>query len=275
MSRHHNPMNAPTSRRQALRLGGVTLGLGAIVAACGDDRTGDDAPGRVGYAPAPEPLGDYAVTDAVLLRTISSVELTALHVYEEAIASGVLGAEESALAESLVDSHQAVADAFGELATAAGGEAWECTNPWMMERTIEPILDVIAESDDPARDYLTMAVSLENWTAATNQSFAERLTQTDQIVAAVEAAALESRQSAVAAIAGGGSEAYTSPALQGEDVVAVDGIVPQYAITSQFGSVAQIELVVGAPDENGTRSSFILQTPAENSYIYEELEPTC
>ncbi len=77
------------------------------------------------------------------------------------------------------------------------------------------------------------------------------------------------------AISGGGSDAYLSPALFGEEVVNVDGIIPQYAVTSQFGSVAQFELIVGAPDENGTRTSFNLQTPAENSYVYEEYGTEC
>jgi hypothetical protein len=61
----------------------------------------------------------------------------------------------------------------------------------------------------------------------------------------------------------------------GEEVVNVDGVIPQYAITSTFGSVAQIEARVGPPDENGNRTSYIAQTPAENSFIYEELEPSC
>jgi len=275
MSRDTNPMDAPTSRRQALRLGGVTLGLGAIVAACGDDRTGDESPGRVGYAPTPEPLGDYEVTDATLLRTVSSLELTAVHIYDEALDSGALPSDAEELVEKLRDSHQEVADRFGELTVAAGGDAWECTNPWMMDRTFEPILAVIEESDDRARDYLGLAATLENLTAATNQAFTERLTETDQVMATIESAALESRQSAVVAISVGGSDAYLSPVLFGEEVVAVDGVIPQYAITSQFGSVAQMELAVGAPDENGNRQTFILQTPAENSYVYEEYGTTC
>ena len=215
------------------------------------------------------------VTDATLLRTVSSLELTAVHLYEEAIDSGALSAEAEELATKMRDSHQEVADLFGELTEAAGGEAWECTNPWMMDRTFDPILDAIADSDDPERDYFGLAVSIENLTAATNQLFTERLTEADQVLATIEAATLESRQSAVVAISGGGSDAYLSPALFGEEVVNVDGIIPQYAVTSQFGSVAQFELVVGAPDENGTRQSFNLQTPAENSFIYEEYGTEC
>jgi hypothetical protein len=270
-----SPLDAATSRRQALRLGGVTLGLGAIVAACGDDRGGDESAGRVGYAPPVTDLGDYAVTDAVLLRTASSLELTAVEVYGAVIELGALSGEAQQLAESLHDSHQAVADAFGELTVAAGGEAWECTNPWLMERSIEPILAVIAESDDVARDVFALAISIEDLTAATHQAFTVQLSESDQRLASAEAAALESRQSAALAIANGGAEAYVSPAVFGAPVEQPGGVIPQYAITSQFGFIGQIQLLVGVPDDNGNRQSFLLQTPADNSYIYEETEPTC
>jgi hypothetical protein len=270
-----DPLRTPTSRRQLFRLGGLTLSAGALVAACGADRGGDTSPGRVGYAPPVTELGDYSVTDVVLLRTASSYELTAVSVYQAALDAGVLDAEGTALAEALLDQHQATADAMGELTVAAGGEAWECTNPWLMNRTIGPILETIAESDDVRRDLLTLAISLENIAAATHQTFAEHLTESDQRIATATAAQQESRNSAVLAIAVGGSAAYVSPAMFGEEVVNVDGVIPQYAITSTFGSVAQVELRVGPADENGNRESFTLQTPAPNSYIYEELEPTC
>jgi hypothetical protein len=72
-----------------------------------------------------------------------------------------------------------------------------------------------------------------------------------------------------------GSDGYVSPAINGGEVPAVDGIPEQFAITSRFGSTAQFELTVGPADENGVRTSFLLNTPAENAYIYNELEPTC
>ena len=53
------------------------------------------------------------------------------------------------------------------------------------------------------------------------------------------------------------------------------GVVLKFAITDRFGSTGQIELTVGAPDENGVRETFILQTPSLNALIYNELEPTC
>lgn len=43
-------LDARVGRRQALRIGGLSVSLAALVAACGDDRGGDTAPGRVGNA---------------------------------------------------------------------------------------------------------------------------------------------------------------------------------------------------------------------------------
>ena len=54
-----------------------------------------------------------------------------------------------------------------------------------------------------------------------------------------------------------------------------DGVPYHYAVSDRFGSVGQAELIIGAADENGARESFTLQTPAANSFIYNELEPIC
>ncbi len=264
------------SRRQAFKIGGLTISVAALVAACGDDRGGDTAPGRVGYAPPITDPPDYTVDDAVLLRTASSLENTAVAVYEEAL--GIEGLDEpvQALFEQLIDNHQAVADEMAALTEAEGGEPWECTTPWLDDRLIEPVLSAIASSDDPARDVFNFAVSLEDLAAATHQVLSVELVSPEAKTATLNAATLESRQSAAIVIAKRGSDGYISPAVVGDGVPTdEDGIPERYAVTSRFGSVGQIELIVGAPNENGVRQTFQLQTPGENAFIYNELEPTC
>ena len=264
------------NRRQAFKIGGLTVSFAAIVAACGDDRGGDTAGGRVGYAPPVTQPPDYTVDDVVLLRTASSLEYTAIYVYEQALALDVLDADTTALVEELVGNHQEIADTMGELTEAAGGEAWECTNPWMMDRLIEPLLALIADSDDPVRDLFNTAVGLEDLAASTHQGLSVSLTEADAKSATLTAAVLESRHSAALVVRVRGAEGYISPAVVGEGIPTDDDGIPQrYAITDRFGSVAQAELTVGPPDENGVRESFLLQTPAENSFVYSELEPTC
>lgn len=264
-------------RRDALKLGGLTISAAAFVAACGDDRTGDAAGGRVGYAPPVEELEDYPIDDAVLLRTASSLELTAVAVYEAVLGTGLLDNDVTALVERLVDDHQMVADEMGELTESVGGVAWECTNPWYMERTVEPLLEAVLGSDDPLRDILNTAVALEDIAAATHQTLTVELDDVDAAAATIAAATLESRHSAFIAAAARGAEGYVSPLIggNGDTPTDDDGVPLIFSITSRFGSTGQVELVAGAPDENGVRQSFILQTPSLNSWIYNELEPTC
>ena len=151
-----------------------------------------------------------------------------------------------------------------------------CTNPWMRDRLIEPLLALIADSDDPARDLFNTAVGLEDLAASTHQGLSVSLTEADAKSATLTAAVLESRHSAALVVRVRGAEGYISPAVVGEGIPTDDDGIPQrYAITDRFGSVAQAELTVGPPDENGVRESFLLQTPAENSFVYSELEPTC
>jgi hypothetical protein len=272
-------MNLDTSRlgrRDALKLGGLTVSIAAIAAACGTDRTGDESPGRVGYAPPVTDPPDYAVDDAVLLRTASSLELTAVAVYEAVLDTGLLDADTTTLVERLIVAHRAVADQMGQLTESVGGVAWECTNPWYMDRLVEPLLETIAASDDPVRDIYNSAVALENIAAATHQTFTVQLTDADAAVETMTAATLESRHSAAIVAVVRGPEGYVSPTINGGDVPSdADGVPFTFSITNPFGSTGQVELVVGAPNENGVRTTFILQTPSLNSYIYNELEPTC
>jgi len=262
----------PISRREAFRVGGVTLSLAAIVAACGEDRDGDTDPGRVGNAPPVTAIPDYPVNDVVLLRTASSLELTAVFVLNTAKALVSFDDDTAALVNRLIANHNATAATMGELTVAAGGEAWNDTNPWIMEQAVTPILATISGSDDVTRDIQTLLITFENLAAATHQNLSGLLSESSQRVAVTMAAAQESRHSATLVLDSFGTANRFSPALVGEEVTrTADNVLPQYAVATQFGSVAQIEMIVGAADVNGTRSTYILSTPAENSFIYEEL----
>jgi len=263
-------------RRDVLKIGGLTLSLAAIVAACGDDISGSTDPGRIGIAPPITEPPDYPVDDAVLFRTGSSIEQTTILLYEAILDLGVLDEAGTTLVGQLLESHRALDKVMGDLTVAAGGEVWPCTNPWFNDRYLVPITDAIKASDNQIRDIYNVAVSFENLGAATYQQYSVQVTKPEQRVAVVNAAALDSRQSAVLVIAVEGSDGYVSPAIDGLEVgTDADGVPLQYAIPWRFGSVAQFELTVGPPNEEGTREDFVIQTPSLNSYIYNELEPDC
>jgi hypothetical protein len=269
--------DARVTRRQALKIGGLSVSLAALVAACGEDREGDTAPGRVGYAPPITDPPDYAVDDAVLLRTASSLEHTILYIYEQVAAEvDGLDPEVQALLDRVGEDHEDIIRTLADLTEEVGGEPWPCPNPWMMDRFVNPALEDIKESDDPVRDAFHLAVALENLAASTHQVFAVGLEDAAARKAALEIAILESRQAAAMVIAVRGPDGYISPQVFGEGVPTdSDGIPELYALTDRFGSVAQSQLIIGAADENGVRTTYTLQTPAENSYVYNELEASC
>jgi hypothetical protein len=263
-------------RRDVLRIGGLSISLAAIAAACGDDRDGSTDPGRIGDAPPVTAPPEYPVDDAVLLRTASSIEQSTIMVYESILELGILDADGTALVEQLVENHRELDGIMGELTVAAGGEVWPCTNPWMEERFLVPILEAIKASDNQERDIYNVAVSFENLGAATYQQFSVELTEAEQRTAVVKAAAQDSRNSAALVVTVQGPEGYVSPAIDGLEVgTDADGVPLQYAIPFRFGSVAQFELIVGPANAEGTREDFIIQTPSLNSYIYNELVPDC
>ncbi len=317
---------SPTTRRDALKIGGLSVGLGALVAACGEDRAGDEGPGRVGSAPVPTALPEYTVDDAVLLRTASSLEHTAVAAYERALElEGAIPEDLVPLVERLIEDHRAVATEMEELTTAAGGEPWTCSNPWLMERLVEPTFELIesnvvgvvledtsmvqvlaeeteindvittaqgditllSSTDDLSEgdeleftrlegnvpdDVVTFATALENMASASHQELATAASDADTRMAHLDAANLEARHASVLAVALQGADGYISPTLFGEDVPPTErGQIRQFAIESTFGKTSQIEIKAGPGDINNVRTSVILQTPAANSLVYNEL----
>jgi rubrerythrin len=271
------------NRRRLLQTGGLTVAAGAVLAACGGDDETESAPGRVGYAPPATPLPTVEKTDAVWLRTASSIKHTVLEVYARTTEMGALDATAQALIDRFAEDHAEHAEALAELTVDAGGQPYECANAWYMERSVTPIFtqitgseaENIALSDDPARDLLTVSNAFESLAAAMYQQMCEVLTVPELRAEVMRIGAEEARQAAaVAMLATGVPDGYISPVLFGEDLVPDEtGLFAAYAIPTQFGALAAIELVVGARNAAGTRATFTLETPSDNSLIYEDM--TC
>ena len=275
MTRSPRPStSAPTiGRRRLLRDGSIVVSLGALIAACGEDRQGLEDPGRVGVAPPRDTLPDVTVDDVVLLRTAQSLEFTAIAVYDVAAGLGVLGADELRLVERFVADHTEHADQVGALITAAGGTEFRCPNPWYMDRIVGPIVEAIDGSDDVLRDVFQIAYALESVAGATYQLFVSKLTDPDLRQAAASIAADESRHAAAIAIAATGSpDGYVDPELVGGDeAVGDDGVPMLFALRSGFGRLGGTSVYVGARDADGARFNITIQTPADNSYVYDHL----
>ncbi len=277
---------APSSRRDVLKAGGLTVTLGALVAACGNDRGGSDEAGRVGNAPPTTEIPNYDVDEAVLLRTAASVEYTAIDVYDRAKAGGYLPDEAVDAAAVFIENHQAIADQMNELCVEVGGEPWTCPNPWLTSRLVDPVMTAIttervvdvgggeqfrSELTDEQKeaDVMNFAEALENLLVASHQSLVTATDYAPSRIAHADAASLEARQAAELAIILGGEAAYVSNELLRED--ATEDTPRQFAIPSTFGQTSQIEIKAGPPDQNGVIQGFTLNTPAENSFVYNEL----
>lgn len=327
----NSPFDIRTDRRHALKAGGLTVTLAALVAACGEDRGGDDAPGRVGNAPSVTAPPSYDVDAAVLLRTASSLENTAIAVYETALGlEGAVPAEMVPVVNRLIADHEEVSARMVALTEAAGGEGWTSTNPWLMERLVAPTLELIQSNvvgvvgldengdlkvqvigqmfdigetvshplgdltatssidgveegdeisftrlqDAVPEDVMAFAQALESLAAASHQELASAAEDVETRVAHLEAATLEARHSAVLAIAIQGADGYVSPALLGEEVPPSARFqIRHFAVESIFGETSQIEIKAGPADLNAVRESIVLQTPAANTLVYNELEP--
>ena len=265
------PTNPTIDRRRLLRNGGLALSLGAIVAACGTNRNGNDDPGRVGTAATAPTLPEAPVDDLALLRTAQSLEYTALDVYDKAGALGVLDEAQSAAVERFVQDHIDHAGRLGQLITDAGGEEFACPNPFIMDRVVTPLMEAIVASKDQQRDVLNTAHALECLAAETYQAITGSLTDANLRKEMMQIGADENRHAAVLAIGiTGAPEAYVSPALVGQEVEPdADGFPIPYAIPAQFGQLGGIDLVVGEPDAEGKRLTVTLQTPAENTFVYD------
>ncbi|MAT07343.1 MAG: hypothetical protein CL424_20140 [Acidimicrobiaceae bacterium] len=257
----------PLNRRELLRNGGLAISLGALLAACGSDRSGPDTPGKIGVEMLPEDESiDTTVDDAVILRTLQSLEYTTIEMHTILAGSGALSGDALALAERLITEHRRHADEVGELVAQAGGSAYECANPFLMERTVSPLAAALEGSDDPTRDALEIANGFENMVAASYQAMVEQLSDGALRPGAMTIGNESARQAAVVALA-------TDPdAVAPELGEAEESEFPTfYAIPAPFGQLTGITLVVGTADVDGARTSVSLQTPAENSFVYNDL----
>jgi hypothetical protein len=256
-------------RRTLLRAGGVSLLGGAVLSACAADFGGDTAPGRVGLADEGTPLPDGVVDDVVLMRTMQSLEHTVVAGLSAMADAGMFSAAQSTYIDRFISDHVEASGALGAIIEAGGGEQFACPNEWVMSRYVEPILAAVEGTDDEVRDVRAISHALETMLAHSYQHVVGLLDAPAHRRAAMVQGAAASRRSATLAMQSSAAlHGYVGPELAGTPESTPDGFPIPYAVPSTFGRVDQIELVVGAVDDEGSRFSTLLQTPAENTFVY-------
>lgn len=200
------------TRRNALRIGGITVLGGAVLAACGSSgSSGSTTSASSAATTMPEPSSTAASTttmaptttvapstttaaaaampmDVVILRTASSIEELAIAAYQTAIDSGLVKTAAIADAAKLFqEQHREHAKLFRAQTEAAGGQAFTMPNPAILA-AIKPTIDALKDE----MGVVALAFDLETVAAQTYQAnvgtFTDiKLNQTIMSVGGVEA----------------------------------------------------------------------------------------
>jgi hypothetical protein len=294
-------------RRDMLRLGGLTVGTAAVIAACSYDA---GTPGRVGDAEEGEPPPTVAVDNVVLLRTASSLEYSAIRVYDTVADAGILSGAAADIATRFRADHAQHAAVFEDLAREFGGEPFTCSNPKLDSALIDPVVarittgapangdtPAIEASDDVVLDVLLLAHALENLAGSSYQALVALFSEPALRADAMAIGKVEARHAALLAmsIPGGTvlpltaeqAEAATTttaaPATTAQDIASPETSAPAaaeaaaeprslpVALPGAFGQLGAYQLIVGRGDVNGVRLKVNLETPSLNSLMYDEI----
>jgi Ferritin-like domain len=181
----------------------------------------------------------------------------------------VLSSDEATLFDRIVQDHTRHADEIGQLITGAGGEPFPCSNEFMMNRSVNPALAAMDGSDDVHRDVLNIAQAFESMFGASYQTFVRMMQDLPLRTQVALHSGEEQRHSTVLARVINPDETFAPSFFGQPEEKNTEGFVVPYAIPSVFGKVSPVELVVGALTPEGTRFSEQLQTPAQNTFVYE------
>ena len=263
------------SRRDALRVGGLSVFGAAFLAACGE---------QAGVVPSANILSEGAVTpttalpegvitDVVLLRTAASLEYNAIDTYNAVLEGGLLTGNYAKLTDAVKrfrDDHQAHADAVNQLVVALGGKAHTCANARIESLYIQPALKLITTegNEDTSRDVVALAHALENLATQTYQGVVGSLTSPKLRGDAMRIAHDEARHAVVLAQVLNPGFASVGPTVN-----EATGKANVASVPSAFGALAIIQVSLGKANAEGVKPSLNMETPSLNGLIYDNV--TC
>jgi hypothetical protein len=266
------PSTPPTNalpRRRFLVLGGFSVATATVLAACGGP--GGEGAGKgtrvaqAGESPVTAALPERVTSDAVLLRTASSLEHSAVAIYDKAFGMNLLGGEALEFAQRFREHHAAYATFFEELTTSNGGTAFTTENPAVTKNIVTPAYDAIEKSADKPGDLRNMLHSLENVITETYQSFVPLLNVPKLRASVMSVGTAEARHAAVwAGILGGAVAPSLVPKAEPTTTVkgAVEAVVvPVFQAPQAFSAMGLVPTLL-----NGKKVDLDLLGP--NSYAY-------
>ena len=188
------------SRRNVLRIGGVTLLGGAVMAACGSSAARTTATTTAattaGATMAPTTAAAMAASDDVaILRTASSIEELAVAAYQIAIDSGLVKTAAIGDAAKLFQAqHKEHSALFQAQTKAAGGTPFTQANPAILA-AIKPTVDALKDE----MGVVALAFDLETVAAQTYQANVGTFTDLKLNAAIMTVGGVEARHAAVLA----------------------------------------------------------------------------
>jgi len=259
-------------RRRFLAVGGLSVAGAAVLAACGSESTDDNIP-QSGTSPVTTGLADRVLSDAVLFRTASSLEYSAVGAYEAAIGAGTLPAEVVAAAELFKQHHTEHAAKWEELTVEAGGEPYSQPNPTLQSTVIEPALQLIVDGGAQPQSILRFALALEEVAAGTYQSFVPQLSLPTYRSDIMSVGGVEARHAAaIARLVEGSQVTPTQAAPTTPDTTAAGtpttlevALAPVYQVPGPFASLAAVPVTVGDVELS-------IELLGPNSYIWDFVE---
>lgn len=259
------------SRRQLLRISGISIAGSLALAACGKQSGVEESSNiaSAGTVPPTTALPSAEVTDVVLLRTAASLEYNAIDTYELALSAGLLTGDYAKLADAVKrfrDDHQEHADAVNKLVVALGGKPFTCANPRINSVYIEPAIGLITADDNPdsAIDTVALAHALENLAAQTYQGVVGMLSTPSLRADAMRIGQDESRHAVVLAQVLNPGFASVGPTVN-----EATGRPNIATVPSAFGALGSVSLTIGTPSPEGVKTNLILETPSLNSLAYD------
>ena len=274
------------SRRSILKIGGLSIGLAAIMAACAED-SGDAKPARVGDAAPASKLPTVVVNDGVLWRTASSLHYSIIDAHNAAKEHGKLNAAQTDIVNAFIAANEEAIATLDKLTVDAGGEVFSCANPRFDRVILVPLIARITgrpkegneeadvePSDDPTRDALGLAYSMEAVAASTHQSLVPLFTEPALRADAMSLGQAAARRAAALALAINPANMLNPALIASANVSSPTTLNPStrqqhYAVPGQFGALAATQLMIGKVSEADTQFTVNIETPAANSFVYD------
>jgi hypothetical protein len=147
------------------------------------------------------------------------------------------------------------------LITARNGEPYSETNAKLMRAYGQTALDLVASGKLP-EDTLALTLAVEALVASTYQYFVSLTAEPALRAGMVRLGGQSSRRAAIAAQLINGGTVGFAPALD------KDGVALVATLPNTFGSLSTVQVKLGPPNEVGSRTTVLMDTPSLNSLIY-------